>query len=105
MEKTFNMPRFTFESKERAKDFLNSVRKMIYLYDVATANDVLILGGNSPSNSGVDGFHYGYAKKDIRKVSPVKISKAEWIVELPVPKRMIRGSYGHWTTEEPEEGE
>ena len=101
MEKIFTAPHFTFENKKKADEFLGTLRKMLYKYDVITVNDVMnVCKRPIQAEYYIDGLHFGYVKKDIQKIEPEKISKTEYVVKLPMPGRMVRGPHGYWTTEE-----
>lgn len=89
---------FEFFNKTEAMDFIKQIKSAIYKYDVVTVNDVLKIYCRTPNS--VNGFHYGYAKKDIKNVKPEHIENL-WRVTLPEPGRMIRGVGGHWTTADP----
>jgi hypothetical protein len=90
-------PHFTFTTKAQAEEFIKEIKKMIFKYDVVTVNDVLHLNKQQPSS--IDGLHYGYCKRDIQKVKPVKVD-GYWQIFLPIPGKMIQDVLtGHWSTE------
>ncbi len=90
---------FKFTSKLAANEFLSRINKVLYKCDVATVFDILRLAGKPiPSDGKVDGFKYGYAKKDIKNIKPAKVDGV-WTIYLPFPGKMVRDdNTNHWTT-------
>ena len=95
MEILDRAPSFTFRTKTLAEEFLKRMRRMTYLFDVVTLNDVMKDRGEPMVT---DGHSFGYHKNEVRKLKPKSI-KNHWYVEFPVPSRMVRDRNGYWTTE------
>lgn len=92
---------FTFRTKTEANDFCKRMRQASARYDVVVVNDVLKDRGEPLV---MNGFHYGYNKKEIKKWKPEKTETGKWQVHVPRPGKMIRdGSTGYWTTESVED--
>ena len=88
-------PQYTFRTKTLAEEFCMKLRQEAGKYDIITVNDIL-REVKEPIME--DGFHYGYHKKEIRKLKAEKDGK-QYVVRFPAPGRMIRDRNGYWTTE------
>lgn len=99
METIDRAPRFSFPTKEKADDFCKKLREDGLKYDVVTINDVIRRSENPlPYGLMVDGYKYGYSRKEIKKFKPEKVG-GNYIVRMPIPGKMIRDPNGYWTTD------
>ena len=99
METIDRAPRFSFPTKEKADEFCKKLREDGLKYDVVTINDVIRRSGNPlPYGLMVDGYKYGYSRKEIKKFKPEK-AYGNWIVQMPIPGKMVRDPNGYWTTD------
>lgn len=99
METIDRAPRFSFPTKEKADEFCKKLRVDGLKYDVVTINDVIRKSGNPlPYGLMVDGYKYGYSRKEIKKFKPEK-AYGNWIVRMPIPGKMVRDPNGYWTTD------
>ena len=86
---------FTFMNKTRAEEFLKTLRKMAYKYDIVVWNDILAVRGMQGRHP--DGFEYGYDRETIKKLK-VSQRNGDTVVELPKPKMLVRDGNGNWKT-------
>lgn len=94
---TFDQPfGFIFRTRTLGDEFLRKIRDAAYKYDVVVLNDIL-KEHDRDANLHPQGYHYGYSKKEIRKLK-VEKDGVHWLVRFPEPGRMVRDENGYWTT-------
>lgn len=94
METFDRAPRFSFPTKDEAEGFCKWLRGETYKYDVVIINDIL---RERKIPTVPEGWHCGYDRKIAKKLKPKK-SGSFWLVELPIPGRMVRDENGYWKT-------
>lgn len=87
-----------FARRYMAEDFIKWVQGAVYKVDVVTLNDILRYTKRPVGDEWrIKSLHYGYSKKETRKLKPVKTPDG-YLVVLPPPGKMVQGENGYWTT-------
>ena len=89
---------------KEADEFHKWIRDAIYKCDVVTLRDILVKSKRLVSDKWrIASLKSGYARKDIRKVKPIKTNDG-YLLMLPPPKKIVRNPEGGFTTDDTEGG-